>query len=387
MPPSSVERFNAAAEDICLIPAFNANACDQSSTTKELQSWVKTVADLGRNCSVLQAQIDEGMDPNFANGFCQVLDESIPTVFLHSTAAPVVQPLPSKSRFRHHHFRFRRHRLFRDCVKVARHADLSLFDSEQSMRQYTGFTRNAKLFPAPVISTADVLDEASLRKRLSGDSLISSLRLVSSIPLERQNGLGHAIAIIRQARSNGANVTLDIYGDGLQKSELQYQIAKLGLTNSVRLNAPLQNLAEDRYANNQQVVARLNDYDAMLITPLGSDPKTETTAKVFNAIWQGYAAGLPIIGFDQPSIRQQLVRNKTGILLPCGDITAAAMRIAELDLQRGQLHDISLNARRAAIDQSMETWYSRRAEWTCEAIPRPHTASKSPCPTARLVSA
>ncbi len=373
-------RFDPSAENIRIEPAFTHQNMPHLANTDHHADWRTALRTFTQRGCVLQAEIHATSDSVIANETLQAKGIATPIVLVHSdesswgpdksswrqsveTRKPVACPHVAPHPFERRQFR-------RRCERLAKHAELSLFSSEDSLRQYSKFAHNPRFFYEPTLCNADVISETELLKRLQGDRPEQPLRLVCYAPLEPKYGVNFSIAIIRYARNLGANIRLDLYGRGVQRSELQYQIAKLGLTNVVQF--------QDSRSDHVESVPRPFQYDAVLLTPI-----VNCNIQPFLSC---YSSGLPILGFDQASIQSRLAEDQTGVILPKNDLERSGRRLAELELQRGQLVEISLNARRAASKYSLESWYAQRAEWTFHAISRPRMRTPSSDAAPRTTS-
>jgi glycosyltransferase involved in cell wall biosynthesis len=85
-------------------------------------------------------------------------------------------------------------------------------------------------------------------------------------------------------------------------------------------------------------------------------------------IFDGYAAGLPLVGYDVGYVRERAAAEGAAVLLPSGDVAAAARAVAGLARDRGQLARLAARARAAGRHHAADNWYRRRADWTHEAV-------------------
>ncbi|WP_442509561.1 hypothetical protein SH528x_001141 [Novipirellula sp. SH528] len=353
-----LQAFDTDTEDIRVESSFQFASANHACNAKDIAKanhpthWKKVLQTFTRSACVLQPEILAASDSAIANGISKTKSPSHPIVLVHNHDSQRVLPAHPRTIALRNGWSNRRFR--RNCERLVQQSELSLFSSETSMRHFSRYARNSHVFCEPAISLTDVIPEEELRERFRGDMDLQPLRLVSYAPLERPYGVNLSIAIIRYARDLGADVCLDIFGHGLQRSELQYQIAKLGLTREVRF----QQHSPDAIESLQQQ----RQYDAMLFTPM-----IDCDMHPFLSC---YSSGLPMLGFDHTYFVNQLAADNAGMTLPKQDLEQAGHRIAELELHRGQLFEMSLNARQAACRHTRESWYAKRAEWTLDAIPR-----------------
>ncbi|GAA5509295.1 glycosyltransferase [Novipirellula caenicola] len=361
-----LQTFDTAREEIRVEPVLQSGWGNHTSDSRNIANrpgtWKKILQSFTQSACVLQPEILSPTDAVIADGIFQSTSISHPIVLVHSDASNDDDSYGSRTLSMRDRLSNRRCR--RRCERLAKRSELSLFSSETSMRQYSRYARNSQLFCEPPISNEDVISEADLLRRLRGDVSLQPLRLVSYAPLENKYGVNLSIAVVRYAIQFGANVVLDIYGQGFQRSELQYQIAKLGLSREVSFRQIAPSVSESLHQQRQ--------YDAMLLTP--------AIDCGMHRFLSCYSSGLPMLGFDHPGFIKQIASDKAGMLLPKNDLEKAGQRIAELELHRGQLYEMSLNARQAACRHSRESWYAKRAEWTVNAIPRFALPSRSSTP-------
>ena len=197
-------------------------------------------------------------------------------------------------------------------------------------------------------SDQDCIAHSDLALRLSKHSQNLPLRLVAFDLLGSGESISDAIELVRRSRSFGADISLDIFNGGTTRTQLNYQIAKAGLLRCIKvLNTPLRFGQTDR----ETLSAIQTRYDAQLSTS-----KSELDLSLLRF---GYSQGLPLLLF---STEEQIVRSMhghPGVLMSKSDIDESARQIAELDLQRGQLHDPSFEALHIGLDHSIERQFAR----------------------------
>jgi hypothetical protein len=93
-------------------------------------------------------------------------------------------------------------------------------------------------------------------------------------------------------------------------------------------------------------------------------------------IFDGYAAGLPLIGYSIPYVLER-EREDNAVVSTPRDPHGAAAVLAELDRDRPRLAALAKQARTAAQYHAADAWYRRRADWTNEAVARHRGAGGS----------
>jgi glycosyltransferase involved in cell wall biosynthesis len=237
-----------------------------------------------------------------------------------------------------------------------RRAGLSLLKGRALMERYGGAAANARSFLDTSHSERDVIDEGRLEARLATLGRDRPLRLVYCGRLVERKGVDHSIRMVRGAGALGARVSLDIIGDGPQREELVGMAA----------GAPVRFLGARAYGPG--LLEELAGYDALLFTPLAED----TPRMVFDA----YAAGLPVLGYDVGYLRERAREDGACVLMAGRDVEGGSRALARVDRDRGALAGLSRAAVGAARVNSAEAWYRRRAEWTLEMVA---TSGRSTC--------
>lgn len=236
-------------------------------------------------------------------------------------------------------------------------ADLSLLKGQALMERYGAQARNARCFHDTSYRTNEIVAADVIDRRVSDLHGDRPVRLVYCGRLVERKGCDHSISIVARARAAGANVTLDLIGDGPARDALHAQCQRDGLGEAVRF------LGEKSYG--PALIRELGDYDGLLFTP-----RSEDTPRM---IFDGYAAGLPLVGYDIPYVRERAAEEQATVLLPFDDIAASAAALTALDAGRDRLEHLARAAHRAAYDNASDVWYRRRADWTLEA----HAARKN----------
>jgi hypothetical protein len=108
-----------------------------------------------------------------------------------------------------------------------------------------------------------------------------------------------------------------------------------------------------------ELLSDLANYDALFFTPIAEDTP--------RMIFDGYAAGLPLLGYGIEYVREREAEDGAARSVPTRDVGAAAAMLCSFDRDRGQLANLTKRAREAALYHAADAWYRRRAEWTYEA--------------------
>lgn len=235
---------------------------------------------------------------------------------------------------------------------AVRTADLSLLRSGTLMRRYGAHARNARAFHDTAYRASEVVPAQLLEERLQARSPGQPLRVVYCGRLDAAKGLDASIDAIRLARQRGVAVTFDVIGDGQDRRRLECRVAALGLRAAVRF------LGRAPYG--PALLRRLADYDAMLHTPAVEDAG--------RMIFDGFAAGLPLVAFGFDSVRPRAEEDGAAVTVPPDDVGSVARLLEELGRDRGRLTLLSRAAHRAGLHHAADAWSRRRADWTLEAV-------------------
>jgi glycosyltransferase involved in cell wall biosynthesis len=230
-------------------------------------------------------------------------------------------------------------------------ADLSLLKGRALFDRYAAKARNPKCFQDTSYRSSEIVPVERIERRLADRRPDTPLRLVYCGRLVDRKGCDRSIEIVASARAAGAAVTLDFIGDGDQRVRLEQQVAAAQVGGAIRF------LGERPYG--PELLSALADYDGLLFSP-----RSEDTPRM---IFDGYAAGLPLIASDIPYVRERAAEEGATLMLPAGDVAGSATLVSALASDRGRLAALTRAAHRAAGDNASDVWYRRRADWTLEA--------------------
>lgn len=171
---------------------------------------------------------------------------------------------------------------------------------QEQLKRYKGI--EARVETIPVMGLEKLRISGKIRRK---HSLISVGRLASE---KRMNWLIDAVV---EAKKRVPDLSLDIYGEGAGKEQLQRQIEELGCGDYVQLRG-FQKL-DEIYPS----------YDAYISASIG-----ETFGVT---LLEAVSSGLPIIGFDVPyGARVFIDEGANGYKLPRGDIQGLADAVVHL---------------------------------------------------------
>lgn len=349
-----LEPISLKSDDIQLVPGFDLNCSTLSYWRKERKRWINQARDWIRQSEVVHAGLDDVYRPIMFDVFKEAVRQGKPTIFVQDTdivgreyeRAKALNWL-KRPRIYAYAYLFRRM-----AIKGVRDATLSLLKGKDLMRIYSPFARNAKEIQDTSYLRQEIIKLDAFKQRLASLDSGRPLRLVYCGRLTHRKGVDQSIDLVAAVIKQGINLTFDIIGGGEEKENLMRQVERLHIANYVKFLGTMVYGAE--------LLSKLSNYDALLFTP----PLEDTPRMIFD----GYAAGLPLIGWDINYIKERSHSENATWLLPLGDISGSVTRLIELAKNRPYLLQLSEAALSAADYHCAENWYQRRAEWTWEAI-------------------
>jgi glycosyltransferase involved in cell wall biosynthesis len=203
------------------------------------------------------------------------------------------------------------------------------------------YKKNALNIKASVIGHSLNLDKINFaeRKECNG-KLVSIGRLVP------EKGFKYIIEAINILKNKYPTLKLDIYGEGLLKSELLYYIRKKNLANHVFLKGHI------AYEN---LINKLCEYDLFISHPL----ETPWIAEAFLiANMEAMAAGLPVITSDCGGV-PYIVRDKA-IVIKQKDVDGIAITIEEFMRDPQKVKRYSVEGRKYIEDNFRIEFIAKR---------------------------
>ncbi len=358
--PLTLDRLDVHAEEIELIPSFDNRCRSREYWLRHRRQWREQLRAAVKRAQVVHAGLDDLYRPISYEGFLEGRQQRVPTVFVQDTdiALQTIQlnrhrALPTRLRASLYS------RVYERCCRSAvATASISLLKGSALMNRYAEYQRNAKLFHDTSIAREDIISAPELELRLEKlSSRLANrqpLRLVYCGRLTERKGLLDSLKIIALANTAETPMELDIIGHGEQHDALRQQIHALGLSSCVRMLG--------RVSYGSELFSKLRCYDGLLFTPLAEDTP--------RMIFDGYAAGLPLIAYDIDYVVEREAEEKATWLIPQNNFSVAASRLSELYQNGRKLVELSRNAKAAAEYHTSEAWYQRRATWTIEAVQR-----------------
>jgi len=172
--------------------------------------------------------------------------------------------------------------------------------------------------------------------------IVREKRIVNVGRLHPQKNQKLLIDAFGKIASSFPEYTLDIYGDGPLKEELQKQINSLGLTERIHLNASRKDVWQCIYTASLFVLT--SDYEGMP-----------------NALMEAMALGLPCIATDcRPGGARTLIEDEVnGYVMPLGKVDVLAERMKYMLSHKDNAERMAQNARHLQDTHSDEAIFDQ----------------------------
>lgn len=182
------------------------------------------------------------------------------------------------------------------------------FDAYQPLNSNTLLFFDSRIGPE-LLATSEELQARDERRRAG-----LPLRLAFSGRLIAMKGVGHLVGIARELERLGLDFDLEIFGDGELREPIERQLADSGLTQRVHLRGTVD------FA--RKLIPHLRKEIDLFVCPhVQGDPSC--------TYLETWAAGVPIIGFDNEAFSGLLRRVDAGRDVPMGDERALAQAVVD----------------------------------------------------------
>ena len=179
---------------------------------------------------------------------------------------------------------------------------------------YRPLNRNALLFFDSRVGADMLASDAELNARHQRRSASHPLRLAFSGRLVAMKGVQYLTAIVRELDRAGIDFELDVFGDGDLRESMTRELAGTSLQRRVRLRGTVD-------FKHQLMPQLRSEIDLFLCPHVQGDPSC--------TYLETFAAGVPIIGFDNEAFTGLLKRVDAGRATPLGDPVALARAVSE----------------------------------------------------------
>ena len=190
-----------------------------------------------------------------------------------------------------------------------------------------------------VVTTFMGIDTEKFHDAGRRDFQSGRLHVVSVGRLNRAKGYSHGLAAVRRAVDRGHDVTYTIVGEGPYRAEVEADVARLGLSDRVRLAG---------MRSESQIVALLQEADAFLLSSVGAGEAYPSV------VIEAMASGLPVVCSIIGATPEMITHDVDGVLVPQADEPAlieALVRLAERPEERRRLGEAARRRARETYDR------------------------------------
>ncbi|HKS16123.1 MAG TPA: glycosyltransferase, partial [Planctomycetota bacterium] len=328
-----VERVRPESEGIQLHPSIPAECRARDYWMRFRRQWIDDNLALLDRADVVHSALDDLYRPRMYDAWKLAVRRGLPTVFVQDTDAvlQIRELTAGGSALQRLKWSVYCGLYERMCRRGVKRSSLSLLKGETLMRRYARFGRRVREFHDTSYTSNEIVPLDTVRERTASLKSTRPLRLVYCGRLIERKGVVEGIRMVAEARKLGARIELDIIGDGPQRDQVRALIESLDVRNGVRMLGSL--------AYGGGLIKQLATYDALFFTPLGEDTP--------RMIFDGYAAGLPLVATTIEYVRERAAADKATVGLPRNDVPAAARVLVEIDGKRDELSALAVRAHEA----------------------------------------
>lgn len=189
------------------------------------------------------------------------------------------------------------------------------------------------------------------------------LRLVVAGRQIRIKGTDQVLRAMAAALRQGAELELDVYGEGEDLGRFRALAVELGLGERVRFHGAV--------PYGRGLFERLARSQVMVLTNL--------TPEISRNVLLAMALGLPLVAYRNPGTDALIASNDAGTLVRAGDEQALAAGLLSAARERARLARQARNGRALAARKTLEVCHRERAELVAEAL-RARAAAQRPKP-------
>lgn len=242
----------------------------------------------------------------------------------------------------------------RFCRRALSEADLVFVHNRAVMTRFKDlWSQRCHTFNRSFVKQSFLLnDEQAEQRRKNILNSSQPLRLVTAGRQTAIKGTDHIIRAMVIAIEQGANLQLDVIGDGDSLSEYQQLAQDLGVADRTHFRGTV--------PYGEELFDLMRQSQVLMITNL--------TAEISRNVLLGMALGLPLVLYENPGTDRLIENNQAGILVPRGDIEALAQSLLNADRNRSHLAQLITNGIKVAQAQTLEMTHVHRAELAASCI-------------------
>jgi glycosyltransferase involved in cell wall biosynthesis len=236
------------------------------------------------------------------------------------------------------------------CARAVAEADLVFAHNSSVVKRFaSSWHKGCHQFHRTFVTPDLLIDEEELARKQQ--ALLDRSQPLKLIAAGRQiaiKGTDQLLRALAAARKRGANVELDVLGEGDDLPRFRALADELALGEAVRFHNPV--------PYGPQLFEEWNSRHCLVVTNL--------TSEFSRNLLLGMARGLPLITYDNPG-DGLIAPNGAGIIVPKGNEAALAEAIYDVWQDRERLAKVAAIALPIARDTTLQKCHERRAQLAC----------------------
>jgi glycosyltransferase involved in cell wall biosynthesis len=243
------------------------------------------------------------------------------------------------------------------CRKAVRDADLVFAHNAAVVARFEDvWNGRCHHFDRSFVTDQTLISDAELQERQQ--RLLDSTKPLRLVVAGRQiaiKGTDHVLRAMRKALDKGANLELDVMGDGDDLPKFKALTAELNLNDVVRFpgTIPYGKPLFDAWSNAQMMVI------------------TNLTAEISRNVLLAMARGMPLIMYSNAGTDELLRKSGAGYLVSTGDIDALADAFYRASDDRSALAELAARGLVSATQNTLDATHRRRAQLAADLLHHP----------------
>ncbi|WOD41687.1 glycosyltransferase [Nodosilinea sp. E11] len=229
--------------------------------------------------------------------------------------------------------------------KAIEQADAIQCNGVPTYEAYREINPNSMLYFDSRVAKNMLVNEAEMAKRISHCLDGSPLRLLFSGRLTKIKGADHLIPIAEELRRLGVEFEMFICGDGDLRKSIQMEIARTGLSDSVKMLGVLK-------FKDELIPFIKKNIDLFVCCHRQGDPSCTYMETV--------SCGVPIVGYANEAFEGFMQHSKAGWAVKMNHINSMAKKILELSTNRKAIADESYKSLNFVKSHTFEKTFERR---------------------------
>jgi glycosyltransferase involved in cell wall biosynthesis len=180
---------------------------------------------------------------------------------------------------------------------------------------------------------------------------VPAIKLIAIGRFVAKKGFDLALDVLKLLVDSGLEASMEIIGDGPEKTGIIAKANKLNLSEKVILPG---------WIEHKNIMGHLQESTFFLCT--STTPQSGDIEGIPNVLKEAMATGLPVIAFDHSGIKELIYHEKTGFLMPENDTALMANIIMKIISEHIDLDPIRKNARTLIENEYSLIIQAQRAE-------------------------